>query len=185
MDRDADPVLTRAVVVDTSFIYAMGGPENEKYETVSTYTTTTGTTFYVPPRVYEECRVREADDLEVVPQLHQGTSDGWLQFCEALDYSVRLRDGMRVATVMDRVREKMARLRDGAEDHVEKTDTALAGYAVQLLAEGNEKVTIAMRDRTAEAAIMAVFADTVYSNCISVSSPNEIFEFVSDDISSI
>jgi hypothetical protein len=185
MRNDDAPALTPTVVADTSFIYAMGSPDDEKYEHVSTYAINTGTTFYVPPRVYEECRIPRATDYGVVPQVQRGQSDDWIELCETLDYQAYFRDGMNVVTVMDRVRAKMAHLRGGDEDHVEKTDTALAGYAVQFLVEGDEQVTIAMLDRTAEAAIMAVFTDTPYSNRVHVSSPREIFEACNDDVSTV
>jgi hypothetical protein len=185
MENDEASGLAPAVVVDTSFLYAMGAPANEKYKKVSTYATTTNTTFYVPPRVYDECLVPRAEDYAVVPQVQRGLSDGWLQRCNDLNYQRRLHDGMRVATVMDRVRAKMAALRGGDEDRVEKADTALAGYAVQLLAEGHEQILIAMRDRTAEAAIMAVFADTLYNDRVRILTPREIFDAVTDEITSV
>lgn len=179
------PALASTVVADTSFIYAMGSPDNEKYEHVSTYSINTGTTFYLPPRVYDECRIPRATDYGVVPQVQRGQSDDWIELCETLDYQTCFRDGMNVATVMDRVRAKMAHLRGGDEDRVEKTDAALAGYAVQFLVEGNEQVTIAMLDRTAEAAIMAVFTDTPYSDRVHISTPCEIFEACNDDVPTV
>lgn len=54
----------------------------------------------------------------------------------------------------------------------------LAGVAVQLLTEGTERVTIAMRDRTAEAAITAILSGTVYEECIDIMTPEKIFEAV-------
>jgi hypothetical protein len=185
MGNNDTPTLTSTVVADTSFLYAMGSPDNEKYKRVSRYAINTGITFHIPPRVHEECLVPRATSSKVIPQVQQGEADDWIQRCETLDYQAYFRDGMNVATVMDRVRTKMAHLRDGNEDRVEKTDTALAGYAVQFLVEGNEQVTIAMLDRTAEAAIMAVFTGTPYSDRIRISTPREIFEVCRDEISTV
>lgn len=185
MENNDTPILTSTVVADTSFLYAIGSPDNEKYKTVSTYAINTGITFHIPPRVYDECLVPEAAVGRVVPQVQQGETDDWMQQCETLNYQAYFRDGMNVATVMDRVRAKMAHLCDGDEDGIEKTDTALAGYAVQFLVQGNEQVTIAMLDRTAEAAIMAVFTSTPYSDRIRISTPREIFEVCRDEISTV
>lgn len=99
------------VVVDTSFVYAMGGPETGKYSAVSTYATRTDTVFYLPPQVFDECQVSEAENYVVVPQVERGQSDTWMVVRESLDYQAHLHNGMTVSTIIDRVRAKMATLR--------------------------------------------------------------------------
>jgi hypothetical protein len=53
--------VSAAHVADTGFIAALGGPENERYRRVRTFTRRNGVVFMLPERVYEELTASDTE----------------------------------------------------------------------------------------------------------------------------
>lgn len=136
-----------AHLVDTCVFVACGQADDPKFRRLYTEAERRDTTFLIPPRVYEE--LGGDGETDAYPSgslpIESAIQAGWVSVTDAPDYT-----DSTVSQVMDQTRRFIATETDRAEDTVEKTDTALVGLAVQLLAEGRaEKVHIYTGDQPA------------------------------------
>lgn len=140
--------------VDTCVFVACGVSNDPKFRTLGKTAKRLGTTFLVPPRVYEELGgdpKTEAYASGSVP-IESAIQSGWVAVTDPPDYSVAV-----VSKVMDHATRFIADETDRPRDEVEKTDTALLGLAVQFLAEGNaDEVKIYTGDKPAGKAAEAI-----------------------------
>ena len=136
-------------IVDTSVIFAMGGPSNDKYQAFESYVTRRDAAVRIPDHVAEELgespdRYRYQRD-----RLRSAQDAGWLERAE-VDFT-----DAGVSDAIDRTRERIFHLSadDVTEDDVETTDAVLAGLAYQYATEQSRPVAVLVSDRLAERAI--------------------------------
>lgn len=114
-------------IVDTSVIFAMGGPSNDKYQALEEYVTQHNVDVRIPDHVAEE--LGESPDAYRYQRdrLRSAQDAGWLERAE-VDFT-----DPGVSDAIDRTRERIFSLsaEDVAEDEVETTDAVLAGLAYQ------------------------------------------------------
>ncbi|SEP10992.1 hypothetical protein SAMN04487948_11484 [Halogranum amylolyticum] len=127
----------------------MGGPSNEKYQAFERFVRKQPITVTVPESVAEELG-ESLGGYEYQRDCLRGAQDsGWLEPGH-IDFSVP-----RVPEVVDKRRARMEVLSadDVTEDEIEETDTILAGFAYQYVAEGASHVSVFVSDQIAERAI--------------------------------
>lgn len=176
--NEIDPDST--VVIDSSVLIAIGGPENEKFQALAEYATQRDLVFQLPRRVLEEVDESPSTYEPQRTRIRAALDQGWMVTAPTPDYA-----SSTVAAVMDSVRARMAQKADSRDDMVEKTDTALAGIAVHLLTTDPEVtiVTILMADTGAAAAMRDVFAARSYGDSISIVDGRRLaMELVGDDV---
>lgn len=141
-------------IIDSSVLFAMGGPSNEKYQAFERFVRQQNITVTVPEQVAEELGESPGAYEYQRDRLRAAQEAGWLTPGH-IDFSVS-----RVSEVVDTTRTRMAALSadDVTEDEIEKTDTILAGLAYQYVAEGSTHVTVFVSDRIAERAITDVLS---------------------------
>ncbi|WP_136718588.1 hypothetical protein [Halorientalis salina] len=136
-------------IVDTSIIYAMGGPSNEKYQAFEEYVTRYNITVRIPGHVAEE--LGESPDAYHYQRdrLRSAQDAGWLDRAE-VDFT-----DPEVSDTIDRTRERIYSLSadDVTEDEIETTDAVLAGLAYQYATEERGHVAVLVSDTLAEQAI--------------------------------
>jgi hypothetical protein len=141
-------------IVDTSVIYAMGGPSNEKYQAFEEYVTRRNITVRIPGHVADE--LGESPDAYHYQRdrLRSAQDAGWLERAE-VDFT-----DSDVSDAIDRTRERIYILSadDVTEDEIETTDAVLAGLAFQYATAETAHVTVLVSDRLAEQAIADVLA---------------------------
>ncbi|MUV89069.1 hypothetical protein GJ629_03440 [Halapricum sp. CBA1109] len=141
-------------IVDTSVIYAMGGPSNEKYQAFEKYVTRRNISVRIPDHVAEE--LGESPDAYHYQRdrLRSAQDAGWLERAE-VDFT-----DPDVSDAIDRTRERIYSLSadDVTEDEIETTDAVLAGLAYQYATKKTGHVAILVSDTLAEQAIADVLA---------------------------
>lgn len=139
-------------VVDTSVIYAMGGPSNEKYQAFETYVTQRSISVRIPDHVAEELGESPEAYRYQRDRLRAAQDAGWLERAE-VDFT-----DSGVSDAIDRTRKRIHTLStdDVTEHEVETTDAVLAGLAYQYATEQSRQVAILVSDRLAERAIADV-----------------------------
>ena len=165
-------------VIDTSVLFAMGGPSNEKYRAFEQFVRQRSVMVAVPERVAEE--LGESPDAYAYQRdrLRAAREAGWLEPAR-VDFSIP-----RVPEVVDTTRERMANLSadDVSEDRIEKTDTVLAGLAYQFVADDATHVAVLVSDTVAERAIAdALAAVGVGDRTAVVEGRDFLDELVTDD----
>lgn len=161
--NEIDPDST--VIIDSSVLIAVGGPENEKFQALAEHATQRDHVFQLPRRVLEELDESPPQYATQRTRVRAAIDQGWLTPAPTLDYT-----NSDVAAVMDAVRARMAKRANSHDDAVKKTDTALAGLAVQLLTTDQEvtTVTILMADVGAETAMRDVFRARSVADSITI-----------------
>jgi len=136
-------------IIDSSVLFAMGGPDNEKYRAFEQFVTHRGLTVKVPEQVAEELGESPNTYAYQRDRLRAAQDAGWLERGR-IDFSKP-----RISDVVDTTRKRMAALSadDVTEDEIEKTDTILAGLAYQYATSGATHVTVFVSDAVAEQAI--------------------------------
>lgn len=139
-------------IVDTSVIFAMGGPSNDKCQAFEEYVTQQDVAVRIPDHVAEELGESPEAYRYQRDRLRSAQDAGWLERAE-VDFT-----DSGVSDVIDRTRERIYSLSadDVTADEVETTDAVLAGLAYQLATEQSRQVAILVSDRLAEAAIADV-----------------------------
>lgn len=138
--------MTTRYVADTGVFVRCGGPSSAKFQRLRRALLTADEQLLIPRRVYEELGGDPAADeypSGSIPYTN-GIEEGWIVVAEELDHT-----DSAVSTVMDEARRFIATETDRDEDSVEKTDTALLGLAVQLLAGEVENVVLLTTDKPA------------------------------------
>lgn len=148
MSRRKIPSDSEAII-DSSVLFAMGGPSNEKYQAFERFVRQQNITVTVPEQVAEELGESPGAYEYQRDRLRAAQDAGWLTPGH-IDFSIS-----RVSKVVDTTRTRMAALSadDVTEDEIEKTDTILAGLAYQYVVNGAPHVTVFVSDRIAERAI--------------------------------
>lgn len=141
-------------ILDSSVLFAMGGPSNEKYQAFERYVTRRNITARIPDQVAEELGESPAAYAYHRDRLRAAEDAGWLKRA-VVDFTI---PGVSDAT--DRTRKRMANLSadDITEDEIEKTDTVLAGLAYQYATDVGVEVTVLVSDTVAERAIEDVLS---------------------------
>ena len=142
---------TTAWVADTGLFVACGRRDDEKHVALSRFARRRGIEFVIPRSVHEELGgAPERSTPESVP-VDAAIDEGWVRVADP-DYTDPL-----VLTVMDDARRFIANASNRDEDRIEKADTALAGVAAGLLADGPaDAVRLVTTDRDAGEATVAV-----------------------------
>lgn len=161
-------------ILDSSVLFAMGGPSNEKYQAFERYVTQRNVIVRIPDQVAEELGESPTAYTYQRDRLRAAEDAGWLERAE-VDFSI---PGVSDAT--DRTRVRMANLSadDVTEDEIEKTDTVLAGLAYQYAADAS--VTVLVSDRVAERAIEDVLSAMGVSDRTAVVEGREFLESLVD-----
>ena len=141
-------------IVDTSVLYAMGAPSNDKYQAFEEYVTRRDVAVRIPDHVAEELGESPEAYRYQRDRLRSAQDAGWLEQAE-VDF---IDPG--VSDAIDRTRERIYSLSadDVTEDDVETTDAVLAGLAYQYAAEQSYQVAVLVSDRLAEEAIADVLS---------------------------
>lgn len=132
MNAPFDPFGEDVVwVADTGLFVACGRQENTKYTALERFARRNDRSFVIPQRVYDE--LGGAPDRSTPGQTptNSAIDAGWVTVADEPEYT----DGT-VSSVMDDVREFVARSSNRPEDRIEKADTALAGVTAQRLVRG-------------------------------------------------
>jgi hypothetical protein len=135
-DFDTTHAENPAWIADTGLLIACGRQQNNKYTALSRFAQRHDRTFVIPHRVYDELGGAPERSTPGETPINTAIDSGWVRVTDPLDYT-----NPTVATVMDDVRSYIARASNRDEDTIEKTDTALAGVAAQLL-DANEATYI-------------------------------------------
>ena len=151
-------------IIDSSVLFAIGAPDNEKYQAFQRFVTQRELSVYIPTHVAEE--LGEAPDAYTFhrERLRAAQEAGWLERAE-IDY-----ENPNVSEAIDRTRKRMVNLsaEDVSEDEIEKTDTVLAGLAYQYGTHPQAHVTVFVSDGIAEEAIRDVLSAMDIENRILV-----------------
>jgi hypothetical protein len=141
-------------IIDSSVLFAMGGPDNKRYQAFEQFVTRRQITVNMPGYVAEELGESPEAYVYQRDRLQAAQDAGWLAPCH-IDFSIP-----RVSAVVDKTRKRMLNLsaEDVTEDEIEKTDTILAGVAYQYAIGGATHVTVFVSDTIAEQAITDVLA---------------------------
>jgi hypothetical protein len=143
-------------IVDTSVIYAMGGPSNDKYQAFEEHVTHRDIVVRIPDHVAAELGESPEAYRYQRDRLRSTQYAGWLVRAE-VDFT-----DPGVSDTIDRTRERIYSLSadDVTEDEIETTDAVLARLAYQYATERSSQVMVLVSDRLAERAIGDVLAAT-------------------------
>lgn len=147
--RGIDLPNDSTAILDSSVLFAMGGPANEKYQRFEQYVTRRDISVRIPTHVAEELGESPEAYTYQRDRLRAAQNAGWLESAD-----VAFSDP-QVSDVIDRTRKRMVNLsaEDVTEDEIEKTDTVLAGLAYQYAVDRSAHVTVLVSDVVAEEAI--------------------------------
>ena len=164
MTENPDIPHGSSAIIDSSVLFAIGAPDNEKYQAFQQFVTQRELSVYIPTHVAEE--LGEAPDAYTFhrERLRAAQEAGWLERAE-IDY-----ENPTVSKVIDRTRKRMVNLSadDVSEDEIEKTDTVLAGLAYQHANHPQAHVTVFVSDGIAEKAIRDVLSTMDVENRVLV-----------------
>ena len=151
-------------ILDSSVLFAMGGPSNEKYQAFERYVTRRNISVRIPDQVAEELGESPAAYAYQRDRLRAAQDAGWLERGQ-IDFTNPV-----VSDVVDRTRKRMANLSadDVTEDEIEKTDTVLTGLAFQYATDTAMHVSVLVSDKIAEQAIGDVLSAMELNNTFSV-----------------
>lgn len=177
-DPENIPSGSRAVI-DTSVLFAMGGPDNEKYRAFQRFVTRRNVSVRVPEEVVAE--LGDSPDAYAFgrERLRAAQQAGWLR-SGAVDYA-----DPEVSRVVDRTRQRMAKrsTADVSEDEIERADTSIAGLAYQYATGSATHVSILVSDRLAEAAIRVVLSARDVGDRTLVVEGRTFLDELTDDLS--
>jgi len=164
MTENPDIPHGSSAIIDSSVLFAIGAPDNEKYQAFQRFVTQRELSVYIPTHVAKE--LGEAPDTYTFhrERLRAAQEAGWLERSE-INY-----ENSTVSKVIDRTRKRMVNLsaNDVIEDEIEKTDTVLAGLAYQHANYPQAHVTIFVSDGIAEKAIRDVLSTMDVENRVLV-----------------
>ena len=165
-------------IVDTSVLFAMGSPSNDKYQAFEDYATRRNVTVRIPDHVAEELGESPEAYRYQRDRLREAQDAGWLERAE-----VNFTDS-GVSDVVDRTRERIYSLsaNDVTEDEVETTDAVLAGLAYQYATEQSGQVAVLVSDRLAEQAIGDVLSSMDLREEIEVVEGRTFLDELRDDV---
>lgn len=174
--RDEIPRGSSAVI-DSSVLFAIGGPDNEKYQAFQQFVTQHELTVYMPSQVAEE--LGEAPDAYTFhrDRLRAAHESGWLERGN-VDY-----ESPAVSRAIDRTRKRMLNLSadDVSEDDIEKADTVLAGLVYQHASTTDSHVTVFVSDSVAQQAIQDVLSAMEVGDRVLVLEGRQFIQNLIDD----
>lgn len=164
-------------VIDSSVLFAMGGPDNEKYQAFQRFVTQRELTVYIPSQIAEE--LGEAPDAYTFhrDRLRAAQESGWLERGN-VDY-----ENPDVSRAIDRTHKRMLNLsaEDVSEDEIEKADTVLAGLAYQYVSNTDTHVIVFVSDSIAEQAIQDVLSGMNVDDHVLVLEGREFIQTLVDE----
>lgn len=164
-------------VIDSSVLFAMGGPDNEKCQAFHRFVIQRELSVYIPSQVAEE--LGEAPDAYTFhrERLRAAQESGWLERGD-VDYK-----SPSVSRAIDRTRKRMLNLsaEDVSEDEIEKADTILAGLAYQHASDSATQVTVIVSDSIAEQAIQDVLSAMDVAEHVLVLEGRQLIQELIDD----
>lgn len=145
MDSETETPNHSSAIIDSSVLFAIGGPDNEKYQAFEQFVTSRGITVTIPEQVAKELGESPNAYEYQRDRLRAAQDAGWIT-PGRIDFS---KPG--VSEVVDNPRKRMANLsaEDVTEDQIEKADTILAGIAYQYIKSEASYVTVFVSDRRA------------------------------------
>lgn len=147
-----------AVIVDANIFFAIGRPSNPKYRRFRQVVQEAGVVLKLPDRVVAELGGPETDRIQ------RALAEGWVEVVNAPS----LKDSDAV-TASDIARRTIANTTGRAEHEVEKTDTILAGLAIQYLRDiASSTVIVITDDRPAKAGIETAVRELGYEDAVTV-----------------
>lgn len=156
-----------ALVLDTSFLRTIGGPESDAYQTFIEYVQSENLELFLSNGVVEE--LTEQRGYISVDWVDRAETTNWITLAGEVQPGVRVHDGPRAGEVMDRVHERLAAFEQTDPDELRKTDSEHPAVAVMLLGStSHDAVGILMDDKNAERAISGVIEDSYYEGRIRV-----------------
>lgn len=162
----------QAILVDANVFYAIGAPSNPKYQAFRRETKHANAVLKLPERVLKELGRRDQ------PRIQTALDGGWIEIVE----TPPVRDGDAV-NASDIARRTMAAATGSPEHEIEKTDTIIAGIAIQYLREVEyERVTVITDDKTAKEGIETAFYAQGYDDSIAVLSRFDIIDDAPDSV---
>lgn len=139
-----------AWVADTGLFIACGRQQNNKYSALERFSRQNDITFIIPQRVYGELGGAPNRSTPGQTPINSAINAGWVEVADEPDYT-----NGKLSKVMDDVRTFIARSSNRNEDHIEKTDTALAAVAVDQLQQTSDSVCVVTTDIDAGEAVTA------------------------------
>lgn len=160
------------IFIDANVFFAIGAPSNAKYQAFRREATRANVILKLPRRVVGELGGRKAE------RVRTALEDGWAEIVDAPP----IRDADAV-NASDIARRTMADETGRPEHEIEKTDTILAGLAIQYLRETeNTKVAVITDDKPAKRGIETAIQAQGYDDSITVLSR---FDIIGDDPGSV
>lgn len=159
------------VIVDANVFFAIGQPSNPHYERFRAEVQRVGVVVKLPQRVVGELGGPETERIQTA------RDEGWAEIVEAPP----LTDGDAI-TASDIARRTIASETGQPEHEVEKTDTILAGIAIQYLKEpSSAPVIVVTDDGPAKQGIEAAVHAQGYDDSITVCGLSDIIGDEFDD----
>jgi esterase/lipase superfamily enzyme len=156
------------IFVDANVFFAIGAPSNAKYQAFRREVTRADVVLKLPRRVVGELGGRKAEPVRTALE------DGWVEVVDAPP----IRDADAV-TASDIARRTMAETTGRPEHQIEKTDTILAGLAIQYLRDTeNRSVVVITDDVPAKRGIETAVQAQGYEDSVTVLSR---FDVIGDD----
>jgi hypothetical protein len=137
MERDTPLSAEQDVIVDANVFFAIGRPSNPQYARFRSEIQNAGVVCKLPRRVVGELGGPEMD------RVRTALDEGWAEIIDAPSPT----DGDAVAA-SDIARRTIANETGHAEHEVEKTDTILAGLAIQYVRDRSATSVIVLTDDT-------------------------------------
>lgn len=131
-----------AHVADTGFFAACGGPENDKFQTITAIAKQKDVTILCPPRVMDEIKTGAGAYSAKRRSVDVAIEDGWVEVQE-ISHTLG-----PISNAMDQAQRHIANI-TGREEHViEKADVAVIGLAVEILiSDTADRVRVYSTDR--------------------------------------
>lgn len=161
-------------IIDSSVLFAMGGPSNDKYQALERFVRRQNISVKIPDAVAEELGESPAQYEYQRDRLRAAQDAGWLDRGQ-IEFT-----NPDVSAIVDKTRSRMAKraAADVSADDIETTDTILAGIAYQYAIE-NHDVSVLVSDRLAQQAITDVLTSTTVSDSIFVVEGRELLQQLS------
>lgn len=168
MERDTPLSAEQDVIVDANVFFAIGRPSNPQYARFRSAIQTAGVVCKLPHRVIGELGGPETN------RVRTALDEGWAEIIDAPSPT----DGDAVAA-SDIARRTIATETGNAEHEVEKTDTILAGLAIQYVRDRSTTNVVVLTDDTpARKGIENAVTAQGYTDAISV---YELADSIGDD----
>lgn len=159
------------VIVDANVFFAIGRPSNPKYERFRREVMRASVVLKLPQRVVGELGGPETDRIQ------QALDEGWAEIVDAPQPQ-----DTDAITASDITRRVIASATGQAEHEVEKTDTILAGLAIQYLRDTPATaVAVLTDDIPAKRGIETAIDELGYQDAIGIYGLSDIIGDDSDD----